>query len=555
MPSLRGIISSNFIMDYKESASLPGRRSIVRMFQQVSSRDLLLAIGSGVLLTLSFPGSDLSFFAWVSLVPLFFALEKKSASATLVIGWVAGFVHYVSLLHWTTVAMHQYGKIPIVITAFLLVLLSLYLGLYLGVFGWAVGRFRSYAGFGCTVAAAPSLWILLEFVRSNLFSGFPWCLLGHSQYRNLVIIQVGDITGALGISFVIVLVNISLFLVMRWIFFQSKSDKHCTFRLPLLYTCVTMLVVAAVLLYGHSRTHTLRSLIEQSPHLQVALIQGNIDQNQKWSSSNFKSTLATYQALTRQATHEKTDLVVWPETAVPGYYVPELVRSRFIHDLADQAGSPMVFGSLAYQREREGITLYNSAFLISPHTEELRRYDKIHLVPFGEYVPLKPLLPFVDKLVEGIGEFSSGKDSLLLSASGINGGVLICYEVIFSQYARAYARKGATILINITNDAWFGRTGAPYQHLSMAVFRAVETRLPMVRAANTGVSAIISPIGKVNAETKIFEGTFLNGKVPVFHQKTLFVVYGDFGMVIIAFFISLVVFAIHVRRGKADPYS
>ena len=519
----------------------------------LSSSQLFSAVGSGVLLSLAFPPMNLSFVAWASLVPLLSAFEKTSPRKMLMLGWITGFVHSVSLFYWTTVAMNCYGKIPMAISIVLLVLLAFYLGSYVGLFGWFLGLAKAQTARFSLFLMAPFFWVFLEYARSCLFTGFPWALLGHSQYQNLTLIQICDITGVAGVSFLVVLVNVFLFFLLRWLVYLFKKRRETdSVRFPLLEGAVTVSVIALVSGYGLVRLDTIRSLMGESPVLDVALVQGNIDQAQKWDRTNFQRTVRTYETLTEKAAQNHIDLVVWPETAVPGYYVPELQDSTVVRAIADRTDTAILFGSLAYDCEQTGYQTFNSAFAVFPHEETLFRYDKSHLVPFGEYVPLKPLLPFVDKLVEGIGEFSPGKKYPVFPISGARCGVLICYEIIFPQYACAYAKQGATVLVNITNDAWFGRTGATYQHLSTAVFRAVETRLPVIRAANTGVSAIIDQTGKINKQTPVFIETLLTGTIPIFRERTFFVCYRERFMLLYGVVLLFIFFKTYFFQKKDD---
>ncbi len=468
------------------------------------------------------------------------------------LGLVTGVVHSLSLFYWTTVAMNQYGKIPLVISVFLLLLLALYLGSYVGLFGWALGSMENHSRHSSLFVIAPALWVVLEYLRSCLFTGFSWGLLGHSQYQSLLVIQISDVTGAAGVSFVVVFINVFLFSILRWALCRFEKSDAIPMKFPLLGGIITITLLAIVLGYGLSRLEDIRRRAEASPTIRVALLQGNIDQSQKWDPAFFRKTLATYQALTEKVSQENIDLVVWPETAVPGYYVPELQDSEIVRGIADSNDTPIIFGSLAYRRQGSNYRTFNSAFMVLPRHGTLYRYDKIHLVPFGEYVPLKRLLPFVDKLVEGIGEFAAGKEYPLFPVAGARCGVLICYEVIFPHYACAYAKRGANLLVNITNDAWFGRTGATYQHLSMAVFRAVETRLPLIRAANTGVSAIIGPTGKIHNQTPIFVETFLTGTIPVFRGTTFFVHYRKIFVLSCGLVVAFFALGTHIFQKRVD---
>ncbi|MBW1679493.1 MAG: apolipoprotein N-acyltransferase, partial [Deltaproteobacteria bacterium] len=477
---------------------------------KMTLREVFLASVSGIILTLTFPKFNLSLLAWVALIPLLIAMEDKPSRKAFFLGWITGIVHFTSLLHWVTISMTQYGNLPVVISILLLVLLSLYLGLYVSIFGGILSFFRSRY-LDDPVVIAPAIWILLEYLRTYLLSGFPWGLLGYSQYQNLSLIQISDLTGVYGVSFIIVLVNASIYLIIKWA--RSRSGPF-----PFQYTLSAIIILLVVLVYGNFRMDTIQNSNRNSPQLRVALIQGNIDQEQKWETAFFNETLLIYQKLTLAAAQDHSDLIVWPETAAPCYFMPEL-HGPFFLNLANKIKTPIVFGSLVYESQSMDSNeskCFNSAFLASPGEKVFTRYDKIHLVPFGEYVPLKPFLPFVKKMVAaGIGDFSPGRRYPLFSIPQAKFGVLICYEIIFPNLFRKYSESGADFLVNITNDTWFGRTGAPYQHFSMAVFRAIENRTALVRDANSGVSGIIEPSWHIQAETSIFNRTFLEGPIPV----------------------------------------
>jgi len=486
--------------------------------------EFFLSSFAGILLTLPFPKFGLTQVAWISFIPLFMALEGASPRKAFFLGWITGIVHFSTLLSWVTVSMTHYGNLSEATSFFLLILLSLYLGLYVGAFGGILNFFRNRS---CIepVVIAPVVWTLLEFLRSYLLSGFPWELLGYSQYQNLFLIQISDITGVYGVSFLIVLANVSLYLILKWARFRIN-------QFPFLYTIVTLGILLSVIFYGHFRIAKIKKANKNSTHLQVSLIQGNIDQAQKWDPAYTNETLALYQSLTVKAAPDHSDLIVWPETAVPCYFSPEHEYGSFLLSLAKKVNAPILFGSLAYEAksQTEDYKYFNSAFLVSPEDKKVSRYDKVHLVPFGEYVPLKHFLPFVEKLVEGVGDFSPGKNLTLFAIPRARCGVLICYEIIFPNLSRNYCKSGANFLVTITNDAWFGRSSAPYQHFSMAVFRAVENRTAVVRAANSGISGIIEPTGYIQKQTPLFERTFCKGKIPVNSSSTFYSRYGDVGV-------------------------
>ena len=252
-----------------------------------------------------------------------------------------------------------------------------------------------------------------------------------------------------------------------------------------------------------------------------------IYQSIKWNENFQKETLNIYEDISIKNIPASGGLIVWPETAVPFNFQDENELSRQIRNLAIKTKSDFIFGSISYLRRSHYVDFYNSAYLLSPEGEVKGKYDKVHLVPYGEYVPLRNMFPFIKGLTAGIGDFSTGDGYFPLSTADRKIGILICYEGILPFAARMYKNESAEILVNITNDAWFGSTSAPYQHLSMTIFRAVETRLYLVRAANTGISAIVDPRGQIVAKTNIFQKDSLKGNVKLFKIPTFYAKHGD----------------------------
>jgi apolipoprotein N-acyltransferase len=283
--------------------------------------------------------------------------------------------------------------------------------------------------------------------------------------------------------------------------------------------------------------------------MDVALIQGNIDQSIKWNPQNQQETLTTYKSLSNLKPALSSRLIVWPETAVPFYFQDMDDRSRQVYQVAKETRNWLLFGSPSYIKEPGSSASYlNSAFLVSPAGAVAGRYDKVHLVPYGEYVPLRSLFPFIGKLVVGVGDFRAGEGYHPLAMNNHQIGVLICYEAIFPEASRIYKNKGAELLVNITNDAWFGFSSAPYQHLSMTVFRAVENRLYLVRAANTGISAIVDPAGNIVSRTALFVATSLSGQVRFIDTRTFYMAYGD--VFVYLCLISLAVILLNFRKER-----
>lgn len=509
----------------------------------MNKKDYALAALSGILTALAFPMFDLEILAWIGLVPLFFSLRDKNPLQSIYLGLIGGIAFYIILLYWIPVPIITYGKLPGPVGILLLLLLASYLSLYTATFAFLISFFRMRLGLPL-VLTAPAIWVSLELLMTYLFTGFPWGLLGYSQYLNLTVIQIADITGVYGISFAIVMVNAGIYRVIERYseglsFWWGRSIWAATFIL---------LLIAG---YGYWRLNS-QLPTPDSQLIKVGIVQGDIDQDHKWDREYQTETIDTYIELTKKVSKGGVDLVVWPETAVPFYFQNDETYKPLILKAARDINSHIVFGSPAYSREMEEVRYYNSAFLISPGMEVVDRYDKLHLVPFGEYVPLKKLLFFVDKMTEGIGDFSTGDRVKTLDMPGTKIGTLICYEGVFPDLTRKIVREGATLLVNITNDAWFGNTSAPYQHLSMYSFRAVENRVPVIRAANTGVSAFIDVRGMIISRTGIFEKGYIKKRIEtpgIDSPPTFYTRFGDLFAYLCALITSLM-FANAVFRSR-----
>jgi len=280
--------------------------------------------------------------------------------------------------------------------------------------------------------------------------------------------------------------------------------------------------------WGAWRRTQLRAL-PIAHHLRIGLVQGNIEQDKKWSPDFQETTLARYEQLTREVVARGVDLVAWPETAVPFFFQSDVPYQERLLKLVREIKTPLLFGSIGWRPKGiNTVTLFNRAYLVSSSAEVLGFYDKMQLVPFGEYVPFHDsIFFFLDKLVEGIGDFAAGTTPTVFSLSREKFGVLICYEGIFPDLARRFVAQGANFLVNITNDAWFGRSSAPYLHLVMEAMRAVENRVPVVRAANTGFSAVIDWDGRVRAQTALYETAVLVEEITWPQVTSFYTMHGD----------------------------
>ncbi|MDI9569875.1 MAG: apolipoprotein N-acyltransferase [Pseudomonadota bacterium] len=480
--------------------------------------ELLLALGSGVLLILSFPKFGVGCVAWISLLPLLHALNGKKPAQGFLLGLTTGLTSQIGVMYWIVHVVVNYGYLPYPVGIAAMLLLSGYLGLYTGVFAAATTFLRGWRLPLCLTA--PALWTTLEYGKSHLLTGFPWENLGYSQYLNLPILQLADIAGVYGLSFLIVLVNVLIFEAA----FIHRGKEEKKGRLVRIVAVLGIMALGTG--YGLMRLQEIDRTAPAST-LTVRIAQGNVDQSVKWNPAYQRETIATYAALSMAEAAARPALVVWPETAYPAFFQEDDGLHREVVALVKDRAAWFLIGSPAFAIQRGETALFNSAFLLTPEGAIAGRYDKVHLVPYGEYVPLRDYFPFINKLVAGIGDFGVGPGYYPLKMNDRRLGVLICYEGIFPAASRDYKRRGADFLVNITNDAWFGRTSAPYQHLSMTVFRAVENRLDVVRAANTGISARIDAAGRIDGRMDLFQTGFQDIEIRCYDKGTFYAAWGD----------------------------
>jgi apolipoprotein N-acyltransferase len=489
------------------------------------------AILSGVLLTGAFPKVGFWQLGWFALVPLLMAVKNHTFVQAFRIGFAAGLVHFLTLLYWLLYTMQTYGGLPFYLAIPVLFLLSAYMAIYIGLFAALVTPWTKTFSWSYLVAV-PVLWVSQEYIRGFLFTGFPWSFLGYSQFNQLHIIQIADIFGVYGISFLMALANASFFLVLEIVFLQKSPDHKkqiIPFRAVQILS-VFLVLLAAVWLYGKWQVSSFDNKLSKPAFRRITVVQGNIDQTIKWDPAFQIISTKKYINMSLSTKDHDPDMVVWPETATPFYFPHDAAFSKMVIDAVSRMGKDFLIGSPSYTYDQTNgdINYYNSAYLIDSEPKIIGKYDKVHLVPFGEYVPFKKWLPFLGKMVEHVGDFNHGKKGETLSWKDDKIGVQICFEIIFPHLSRAMVKNGADILINITNDAWFAKTSAPYQHFSMAVFRAVENRRSLVRAANTGISGFVDPLGRVLDQSALFKDAVLTENIPIIHEKSLYTRFGDF---------------------------
>ena len=495
-----------------DSGGMPAGRLI-----RASWRSFALAVAAGLLLYAASPGAGgPAALSWIALVPLFLSLHGTRPKIAAQLGLACGLAFYLPLLAWIVTVLSTYGKVHVAVALLALGLLALYMALYPMLLAWTLSRMpqRFHLWF------APVLWVGLDELRAHLFTGFPWQDLAYSQYRLLFPLQIADLAGHHGLTFCIVLANMLVALgILRLTGASEKKHRPGPVQAG---GAALLLGLAAV--YGFVRLDAFPADAGRRPALPVAVIQGNVPQDQKWVPAYQAATVRDYLALSHEAlAAQPVNLLIWPETALPFYLFESALASR-LNDVVRSHDSWLLTG--APHREKGGndgtLRYFNSSFLIGPDGRTSGRYHKQHLVPFGEYIPLRWLLPFFAPIVETLGDFDPGRDQPPLSCGNARLGVLICFESIFPGLAREHAANGANLLINITNDAWFGRSTAPWQHLSMAVFRAVENRRSLARAANTGISGFVLPSGELIAPTPLFTPAFRTAVLPLLESRTLY---------------------------------
>ncbi len=491
---------------------------------------LLAAVVSGLLLAASFPRLEWRFCAWFALVPLLLALRGASSAAAFRLGWTTGMTFFLVTFDWIPEPILRTAHAPLPVAWAVLALLAAVLALYVGLFGWGVRLWEARTGCDGLLLAV-FLWTALEWGRSTLLLPCPWNLLGYSQARDPSLVQLVEVTGVYGLGALVVAVNAA-------VGSRLLGRPGATPRL---------LAVAAVCgMVWAGGAWRLRDLRGRPPtgSLKVALVQPAIDPNQKWDPASRDFVLTRQEELSRIAAREGAELVVWPEASAPYVFAADAIYDREPELLADdrqwrdrmllfvrELRVPLLFGSAVLDPRPVGRgeiwTAKNRALLLSPAGEVEGYYDKRVLVPFGEYVPLARLLFFVEKLVPGMGMFEPGTEPIIFAAARGRFGVLICYEGIFPGLSRDLVRGGASFLVNITNDGWFGDTAGPHQHLAIAAVRAVETRRPLVRVANTGISAVVDPDGSLRGVVPLGQAGVETLEIAWSDRETFYARHGD----------------------------
>jgi len=455
------------------------------------------------------------------LVFLFFALEGKGGRESFKLGYLFGLVTNSLLLYWIT-----WATLPGVLGGILA--LSFYTAFLFLFYSWVQRIFKEKAVF-----FLPFLWVMMEYSRSLLDIGFPWLNLSYTQTYYLHLIQYASFIGNYGVSFWIVWINVLLYFLIKDFGYPKKV---------LAYLAIIFLLFVVPYLQG-------KKILSQEiadEKISIAMIQGNIPQDVKWDYEMLDYNFEVFSNLTKDIV-EKVDLILWPETAAPCYLKAEPKYFSMIKSLADSLRTPILLGTNDYYLTEKGEYLYfNSAFYFKPENYSIPNqinpviYNKIHLVPFSEWVPYSRVLGWLYKIKFGLSDYTPGKDYIIFENPRGKFATLICFEAVFPDLVRKFVLKGADFLVNITNDGWFGKTSGPYQHAQINVFRAIENRISVARCANTGVSMFVDPYGRIKSKTKIYVQDILTGKISKRKGLTFYTRYGDFfakGVSLVSFLI------------------
>ena len=484
--------------------------------------EFVLALFSGVLLVFSFPKFGHPALAWVALAPLLVALahRRQPPRRAFTLGLLTGAVGFAGTLYWLVETMVTFGGLTTPLATLAAALLIAYLSLFPALFALIVCRLlRSFGR--RALLLAPFVWVASEMGRTYILDGFPWELLGYSQASVLPIAQLASVVGVYGLSAFVALVSAAVAYAML-----ARGAER--WRVA---AAVAALLIAAGL-WGALRLRDSRLTREGAP-IRVAVIQGNVLQDQKWDPAMRDAIMQRYIDLSREAIGRDARFILWPESSTPLPYEQDVARGDAIRRLARQAHVTLLVGSDQIEpirpvdQGKPQERLYNSAYLIQPDGTTAAIYRKIHLVPFGEFVPFKRLLFFVGTIVEAVSDFSPGTEALLLPVAGHQASTAICYEVIFASLMRDFVQHGSELLTTITNDAWYGRSSAAYQHWQQASLRSIEEGRYLARAANTGISGFVDPYGRVLQKSGLFESVVMTEDVRFLTDRTVYSRIGD----------------------------
>jgi apolipoprotein N-acyltransferase len=545
-----------------------------------------MAILSAILQILPFPIAGptplwRTAFCWIALLPLLWALlgnTKTGNPLTLrqaaALSYLCGFIWYLGNCYWIYQTMYLYGGLAKPIAAGILVLFCLYLGLYHALFGTLIATFRGRFGRQAALLLVPFAWVAVELARARI-TGLPWDPLGNAQVDNPLLTRLAPITGVYGLSFIIAAVN-ALWLIR----IRIRERRFTRPALTIAGVAIIVIYIAGLRLIANpkpSPTTATATLVQENLEVGAANTGPQPTKQQFFESFSYLSRypsprfllgipeLADTQSvflIRNQPPVEganpdapvptPTDLIVWPESPAPFEDTDPDFRAA-ISALARDAKAPVIVGNTGFEPDtvaKSGYTIYNRASFVTPDGAFAGHYDKMHLVPFGEYVPYKEFFFFAKSLLNEVGLFEPGKDRSVFKTGGHTYGVFICYESIFGDEIRHLTQEGADVLVNISNDGWYGNTSAAWQHLNMVRMRAIENHRWILRATNTGVTAAVNPYGRVTAAAPRHQRTSIRVHFAYENDLTFYARYGDLFAYACAFLTALFL-AVSLQRKVA----
>ena len=429
------------------------------------------------------------------------------------LGLTAGLVYFAGTTYWTGAVVSTFGGLAAPVALLAVALLAAYLAIFPALAALVTRWFVARAGLP-GLLLAPCAWAATEYARGVLFGGFPWVPLGNSQVTVLPVAQLASLIGVYGLTAFVAGVSAALAYAL------SVEGARRARALG-----ATAAVLGAVITWGSWRVAE-GSWTREGPRLMVGLVQGNISQQDKWKASEARRIFTTHVAMTRDLVRRGAEYVMWPESSTPFMFEEDESGRRALIDLVREVKVPLLFGTEQLERG-PAPRLYNAAFLLGPTGESAAVYHKMRLVPFGEYVPLKQVLSFVSPIVQRMVDFAPGESVTLLPVGAHRVSTAICYEVVYPWLAREAVERGSQLLTTITNDGWYGASSAPYQHFEMASMRAIEQGRYLARAANTGISGIVDPYGRVVVASAIFEQVGVVQQVRLIDRRTVYSRIGD----------------------------
>ncbi|MDR3113664.1 MAG: apolipoprotein N-acyltransferase [Endomicrobium sp.] len=494
-------------------------------------KNILLSVSTGLLAAFAFPKISLFFLMWFAFVPLFYAVFKTNKTKAVFFAYIAGYVFNAQANIFLVKMIYSFAEVYVIAAIFYLCFCA-YFAVYWGIWGGVCAVLRKYfANDAVFIILSSCVWVILEYVRANILTGWPWLIVGYSQYEFPQIIQTAQYCGVYGISFAIMLVNGLLYF---GIFGKKKP-----------YVAAAAILFAVLLIFGIYKYDKFENFGEEE--YDVVVVQSNVEQYKKLDNTYRDEMFLRLEKEAQEISKIKKDLVLWSESEIINMLPIDIESYNLADNMAKTAGGFNIIGAHYFTGDGK---LYNNLFYFDGSGGYVAMHSKNHLVPFGEYMPLRSFLLKHVSFVDQIDDLLKGTDSNIFTDKKLYIGALICSENFYPSIVRRFILNGAKVLTNHSNDAWYLNTSGPYKHFCANVFRAVESRKYVLAAANTGVSAIIEPSGKISSQTKVYEKKLLAGKFRQNDYKTFYVLYGDVFVKLSLFFLGVCVCAALYKRRR-----